>query len=144
MTTITVVGLTLGVTVPSAASAAPLATARLERTLYMTRTPHNEPTAKMHKSIYLAAGYYSFHFGLARTDGNSPFYVKGSIASQNFHVPKKGWYKWDCSLKAAEFYSAYCLISGVNNDYSYGGIATSNFTVSKSGWYKMASYLVAK
>lgn len=134
----------LGATAPQAANAdSSLATARLERTAYLTAYPNGtgQPVV-MQRILYLDGGNYHWHFGLAVTDGSQPFYVERSEVGRDLYL-RPAWYFWECTLYQGFIpVGTYHAICDLDNEISpYSEIVSASFFLPHSADFKMASYL---
>ncbi|MFE0646839.1 hypothetical protein ACFW2Y_35375 [Streptomyces sp. NPDC058877] len=117
-------------TAPS--SATEVGTATLSRTLYLTDSPKAGAAASMNRSIYLAAGTYSWSSDLG-SYGGRPF------ASRYIYLAA-GWYSWKCTLRspADGYYQHTCSLDhGAGPAY----LVSDRFTLTPSGQYTMESFL---
>ncbi|WP_192808914.1 hypothetical protein [Actinomadura montaniterrae] len=137
----------LGIAAPAASADSSLPTARLERTLYLIANPNGGAQADSHRDIILDGGYYHWHFGLAVTDGSSPFYVERSEGGRDIYL-EQGTYAWWCTIYQGGYiydalhrplgsYYAECSLAG----WPAARFETNWFYLPHSGEYKMASYL---
>lgn len=114
------------------------AQADLNRNVFLTSTPTSAmDTARMSRSIYLAAGYYSWTTGLIGTASTST--VGSAGAGRNLYV-SSGTYTWACDLvPGSGTYRTICSVSrpGVSTAW----LTSANYTVSQSGNYVLSSTL---
>ncbi|GGS83533.1 hypothetical protein GCM10010222_26280 [Streptomyces tanashiensis] len=110
--------------------------ATLSRTLWLEHTPGN--TASVQRSIYLAAGTYSWWVQLEQQ--STP--VNGSQASRDIYLAA-GWYDWTCTIGRSEWPAAYASACQLQKSGSTPARISSNpFEIDTVGYYTVSGYLL--
>jgi hypothetical protein len=133
--------LTFGVTAPGTASAD--TTAHLDRTLDLTAWPTSATApATVQRSIKLAAGNYTWGFGVARSS-TPDINLYGSESLRTIDLAP-GWYSWECTLAPYNNYSykdqCTLKLSGYPTATLFDS-ETNFFFLPESGSYMMRGYL---